>query len=502
RKHGRAKVEYPHPALQPLLEATYGVILYQEQVMQIAQVLSGYSLGGADLLRRAMGKKNPAAMAKQRQVFVDGARERGADPAKATQIFDLMEKFALYGFNKSHSAAYALLTYQTGWLKCHYPAAFMAAVLSADMDHTDKVVTIIEECRSLGLQVLAPDVNRCDLNFTPVGERSVRYGLGAIKGVGEGAVASILADREANGEFTDLFDFCCRIDTRKLNRRAIEAMIKAGALDALAPTRAACMASLTQALQAAEQVQRDAGAGQDDMFGGTTVEDVSEHHFANALDWSDEERLAGEKQTLGLYLSGHPIARFESELEQIVSSRLADLRPGDGASTLIAGFVVNTRSIKSRRGRMAVVLLDDRTARVEVVVYAQLYTQCQELLKNDRLIVIEGEVSADEFSGGCSVIANTVHDLDAVRAARARCVAVRVQACNGASEVAARQVADNLAELLAPHRGGQTPVCIEYVRSDATARVQLGEAWCVKPSNDLLSKLETLAGEGSVSLEY
>ena len=514
RKQGRAKVEYPHPDVRPLLESTYGVILYQEQVMQIAQVLSGYSLGGADLLRRAMGKKDPEAMAKQRQAFVEGARARGVDENTATQIFNLMEKFAGYGFNKSHSAAYALLTYQTGWLKRHYPAAFMSAVLSADMDQTDKVVHIIEECRSLELEVLGPDVNRCDLHFTPVGRRTVRYGLGAIKGVGEGAIAELMAEREANGEFTDLFDFCCRIDTRKLNRRALEGMVKAGALDVLAPTRAACMATLTPAIQAAEQVQRDAGAGQNDMFGGTTVDDVSEHAFANAIDWSEEERLAGEKQTLGLYLTGHPIARFEAELEQIVSARLADIRPANGATSLVAGFVVKSREIKSRRGRMAVVTLDDRTARVEVVVYAALYADCQELLKNDRLLVVEGEVSADEFSGGCSIIANKVQDLDSVRATRARWVAIRVQACSGDGDKADRgqsggngkgaggDVADRLAELLAPHRGGRTPVCIEYVRADASARLELGREWCVKPSSDLLSQLETLAGEGCVSLEY
>ena len=267
RKHGRAKVHYPHADLEPILKPTYGVILYQEQVMQIAQVLAGYTLGQADLLRRAMGKKKPEEMAKQRQVFMDGAAARGIAADTATYIFDLMEKFAGYGFNKSHSAAYALVSYQTAWLKAHYPAAFMAAVLSSDMDNTDKVVMLIDECRAMGLAVLPPAINDCDYGFTVRDEQTILYGLGAIKGVGAAALEGIIAERRAAGGFHDLFDLCVRIDLRKANRRVLEALIRSGALDALDANRARSMARLTQALQYAERHARDNAVGQDDLFG-------------------------------------------------------------------------------------------------------------------------------------------------------------------------------------------------------------------------------------------
>ena len=267
RKHGRAPARYQHPALEPILAPTYGVILYQEQVMQIAQVLAGYSLGAADLLRRAMGKKKPGEMAKQRAVFIDGAAGRGVDAALAGVIFDLMEKFAGYGFNKSHSAAYALLSYQTAWLKAHHPAAFMAAVLSADMDHTDKIVSLIDECRRMGIPILAPHVNDSEHAFTVAEGGAIRYGLGAIKGAGRSAIEALGEARAAQGPFRDLFDLTRRVDQRRLNRRVVEALARAGALDRLGPSRAAILASLDTALQSAEQRLRDRTAGQVDLFG-------------------------------------------------------------------------------------------------------------------------------------------------------------------------------------------------------------------------------------------
>jgi DNA polymerase-3 subunit alpha len=498
RKHGRAEVAYPHPDLEPILKPTYGVILYQEQVMQIAQVLAGYTLGGADLLRRAMGKKKPEEMAEQREVFLEGATVRGVEPSKASYIFDLMEKFAGYGFNKSHSAAYAVLSFQTAWLKAHHPAAFMAAVLSADMDNTDKVVTLIDDCRELALEVLPPDVNRCDHHFTADDASTIRYGLGAVKGVGESAVSAVLAERTAGGAFRDLFDFCRRIDTRRANRRVIEALIKAGALDRLGPSRSALMASLTTALQIAEQHERDCDAGQDDMFGGAVAtEQQVVATFAEAEDWPEEERLAGEKETLGLYLTGHPIARFALELERMTSARLVDLRPGEGNVATVAGLVVSLRTMNSRNGRMAVATLDDRTARVDVVVYSELYRDSRDLLAKDRVLVVEGEVNNDDFTGGCSIQATRLSDLEHAREQRARQVLVSV----GADRAANGFVGD-LAEALRPFVPGRTRVCLDYARPDASARLALGEGWCVKPTEELLKRLRSLVGADGVQVEY
>ncbi len=499
RKHGRARVEYLHPALSEILRPTYGVILYQEQVMQIAQELAGYTLGGADLLRRAMGKKKHEEMARQRGSFLDGARSRGVDEDVATHIFDLMEKFAGYGFNKSHSAAYALIAYQTAWLKAHYPAAFMAAVLSADMDHTDKVVTLIDECRQMKLSVPTPDVNNSDYAFTPDGDNAIRYGLGAIKGVGQSAIEAITTERETNGKFADLFDFCRRIDSRRVNRRVIEALIRSGAADALGPSRAAMMSSLTQALQAAEQLERDRSAGQSDMFGAEAEASPATGVFQPVAEWAEEERLAGEKETLGLYLTGHPISRYESELGGIVSMRLAELKPAAGVTRTVAGLVVNMRAMNSRRGRMAVLTLDDRTGRVEAVVYSEVFQAYRQLLARDRLLVLEGEVSADDFSGGCSMTVQRIFDLATARAHFARQLLVRLRR-SGSND--ATPVAHRLREVLVPFTEGTVPVCVEYEREDALVRLPLGAQWCVSPSDELLVRLRELAGDDRVQVVY
>ncbi|MCK4675249.1 MAG: DNA polymerase III subunit alpha, partial [Gammaproteobacteria bacterium] len=324
RKHGRAEVDYFHPDLEHVLTPTYGVILYQEQVMQIAQVLANYTLGGADMLRRAMGKKKAEVMAEQRELFMQGAVARDVDAKLATHIFDLMEKFAGYGFNKSHSAAYALLSYQTAWLKAHYPAEFMAAVLSADMDNTDKVVGLIEDCSEQGVKVLPPDINQSIYQFSVPDEKSILYGLGALKGVGEAALDGIIAERDENGEFVDLYDFCRRSDTRKVNRRVMEALIKSGAMDSLGPNRASLIASLSNAVQLAEQNQKNASVGQDDMFGSSDEPDTHANvHIIEVEDWDDETRLSNEKETLGLYLTGHPISRYEQELRRFTECRFS-----------------------------------------------------------------------------------------------------------------------------------------------------------------------------------
>ncbi len=503
RKHGRQRVEYPHPDLEPILKPTYGVILYQEQVMQIAQVLAGYTLGGADLLRRAMGKKKPEEMAKQRAIFLEGALQRGVPEQTASHIFDLMEKFAGYGFNKSHSAAYALVSYQTAWLKAHFPAAFMAAVLSADMDNTDKVVTLIDECRDMRLEIMGPDVNHSGYRFT-VEDGRIRYGLGAIKGVGQGAIEGLVAERERGGPFQDLYDFCRRVDLHRVNRRVLEALVRAGALDGLGPNRATLMARLPTALQLAEQHERDAGAGQVDLFGGV-MPAAAEAEAAPLPEWDEAQRLQGEKETLGLYLTGHPISRYEAELERFVTARLAVLRGedadgvamGEERPVVVAGLVVGLRLRNTRRGRMAFAVLDDRTARMEVRVFPEVYERCRNQLVRDRVLVVEGTLAFDDYSGTRQVTADRVHDLPEARALFARRLVIRVD-----REQAGNGFAAGLARILEPYREGGVPVALDYSNGAARARLALGREWAVRPEDELLHRLVELAGSDAVELEY
>ena len=498
RKHGRAKVDYPHPALEPVLKPTYGVILYQEQVMQIAQVLAGYTLGAADLLRRAMGKKKPEEMAKQRSIFVDGAKQRGVAESLAMHIFDLMEKFAAYGFNKSHSAAYALVSYQTAWLKAHYPAAFMAAVLSADMDNTDKIVTLIDECRNLKVTVEPPNVNVCEHRFTVKNDNTIVYGLGAIKGVGEAAVEAIKLERLNNGGFKDLFDLCQRIDLRKVNRRTLEALIMAGALDVLQQTRATLMASLPAALQIAEQHGRNRQAGQTDLFGMVTQVDSGPGSYYLLPEWEDEQRLGYEKQTLGLYLTGHPIERYESELKKIISGRIVDLKPTYNQSVIVAGLIMAIRTMNTKRGdRIAFITLDDRSGRIELAVFSEPYQRYRDLLAKDKLIVVEGEVSVDEYSGGYRMSIKSIYDINQARehfAKRLLIVVDEAHAGNGFIPA--------LQRTLQPFREGGCPVVIDYSRTDARVELPLGQDWRVHPTDELLHRLRELAGTDKVQVIY
>ncbi|MCW8932173.1 MAG: DNA polymerase III subunit alpha, partial [Gammaproteobacteria bacterium] len=372
RKHGRQKVEYPHPSLEPILQPTYGTILYQEQVMQISQVLAGYTLGGADLLRRAMGKKKPEVMAEQRSIFEDGSVENGVDKAVATHIFDQMEKFAAYGFNKSHSAAYALVSYQTLWLKTHYVQAFMAAVLSADMDNTEKVVVVIEECRDSNIKVVAPNVNLSEYKFTVSDDDEVVYGLGAIKGVGEGAIESIVDGRGTGGEYKDFQDFCNRVDLRKCNKRVMETLVKAGALDNFGLTRATLFNAIPEATKAADQFSKAQAMGQDDLFGGdffdtgsfdSTSDDMSSA-FEQLEEWPEDERLRFEKDTLGLYLTGHPIEQYLGELRNFTTHKIMELNPEKNQNIVITGLIIAMRTMNTKRGdKMAFITIDDRSGR-------------------------------------------------------------------------------------------------------------------------------------------
>jgi DNA polymerase-3 subunit alpha len=534
RKHGRAEVAYPHPDLEPILKPTYGVILYQEQVMQIAQVLAGYTLGGADLLRRAMGKKKPEEMAKQRAIFQEGAVARGVEPSLAAHIFDLMEKFAGYGFNKSHSAAYALVSYQTLWLKAHYPAAFMAAVLSADMDNTDKVVTLIDECRDLGLKVESPAVNRSDYRFTIAGEGTVVYGLGAIKGVGESAIQSVLEARRSGGPFRDLWDFCLRIDLHKANRRVLEAMIRAGALDGLATNRATLMTHLPLALKAAEQQRDTQAAGQQDLFGEIASSSgyQSDRQITAPVreEWDDEQRLAGERETLGLYLTGHPIDRYEAEIDAMVGAanrlgRILEIdRPapvaddetsgdsgqGGGRSWAatrrerrkVAGLVVTVRHGKTQRGRMGSVLLDDRTGRIEVVVFAPLYEQVRNLLVPDQILVVTASLSFDEFRDAWSLRAEDLRTFEQAREAEAEHLALTLDLSDPRAHQGGVALVDEVHALLEPYRGGDLRVLIDYRRPGVVGRLVCGDAWRVQPADALLKRLRRLLGNEAVTISY
>ena len=438
RKHGREELSFPdaqyqHEWLQPILQPTYGIILYQEQVMQIAQELAGYTLGGADMLRRAMGKKKPEEMAKQRGTFKDGAISKGVDGDLAMKIFDLVEKFAGYGFNKSHSAAYALVSYQTLWLKAHYPAEFMAAVMSSDMQNTDKVVTFIEECREIELTVLPPDVNSGDYMFGVNDDGHIVYGLGAIKGVGEGPIEAIVEARKAGGPFKDLFDFCERVDSKSINKRVLEALVRSGALDLLGPkpghkkalnfNRAVLEASQAESMKAADQAAKSLDSGHTDLFGALVPagEEKVYDQYHNTHEWTDKVRLCGEKDTLGLYLTGHPIDEYEREIKHFIRNRIRDLQPARGESQNIVGLVVAVRVMRNKRGdKMCFVTLDDRTGRIEVSLFADVFEQCQDLIKPDTVIVVEGDVSFDDYSGSLKVRAKRAMNLVDARSYYAR----------------------------------------------------------------------------------
>lgn len=507
RKHGRAKVDYPHPELEPVLKPTYGVIVYQEQVMQIAQVLAGYSLGGADMLRRAMGKKKPEEMAKQRKIFLEGAAGRGIDQQTAEPIFDLMEKFAEYGFNKSHSAAYALVAYQTAWLKAHYPAAFMAAVLSADMDNTDKVVGLIDECRDMKLTVMPPDVNHSKIQFTVEDERTIRYGMGAIKGVGESALAGIVNEREQGDAFDSLFDFCRRVELRKINRRVMESLVKSGAFDSLGGNRASLEASLSHAIQLAEQHRRDQSSGQNDMFGLDDVgpQTAEGETLTEQPEWPEDQLLMAEKATLGLYLSGHPIDRYADELARFIPKKINELEVPESQGyrrnekpVITAGLIVAIRTMKSKNGsRMAFITIDDQTARLEVRVFAEAFDQYQNVLQPDKLVVIEGKIGHDNFTGSIAATAETVYDIDYARQHFGKAVRVEVQ-----SDAEAAQWVDQLRERLTPFCGGQMPLELAYRNEEASVLVQLSEDWQVRPSDTLISVLSELNCSTSVNIRY
>jgi DNA polymerase III subunit alpha len=494
RKHGKQRVEYPHPATESILKETYGIAVYQEQVMQIAQVVAGYSLGAADLLRRAMGKKKQEEMDAQRAKFTEGALKNGLDERQAKELFDTLEKFAGYGFNKSHAAAYALVAYHTAYLKAHYPAAFLASTMSADMNNTDNVHLFFDDCAPNKVEVLPPNVNQSGYRFEPVNDKQILYGLGAIKGSGLAAIELILAAREQDGPFKSLFDFCNRLDLRKVNRRVIESLIRVGAFDKLEPNRAALLAAVGMAVAAAEQA--NSHAGQDNLFG-----EVSEtkHELPKVAAWSPEQALIEEKAALGFYLSGHPFLNAKDEVSQFVRGTLADLSPQEQPK-LLAGIVAGIRVRMTQRGKMAIVTIDDAVSRVDVVVGSELLNQYSSLIKEDQLLVIEGRVSNDDFSGGIRVNARKLYDLAAARSAHASMLKI---SCNGQSDAA------KLTTILKPYcKKSQEatqklcPVKIEYHNAQGQASLMLGEAWRVELQDELLQNLHSWLSKENVKILY
>ncbi|HWF99401.1 MAG TPA: DNA polymerase III subunit alpha [Steroidobacteraceae bacterium] len=509
-KHGK-KPEYLHPDMEQVLGVTYGVFVYQEQVMQMAQRLAGYTLGGADLLRRAMGKKKPEEMAKQRAIFVAGAAARGIEERIANAIFDQMEKFAGYGFNKSHAAAYALVSYQTAYLKAHFPAAFMAAMLSADMDHTDKVVTLIHECEAMKLKVRRPDINTSLYEFAVEGESTILYGLGAVRGVGRGAVEAMIAEREKRGPFTSLEDLCRRIDLQKINRRVLEALLRSGSLDALGPNRATLMQRLPAAMQLGDQNSKAHEAGQNDLFGlGPAPAAPSPAAAPTAApvlqEWTEAVRLAGERETLGLYLTGHPAKPFAPLLARVASHWIGDLvseRPapsaepvrfGGGKLVTVGGLIDEVK----KRGPRFILTLDDGTGRLEVTLFEDVYLKYRDIATKDTLVLVEGMLRFDDFSDGWRVTARSITDLGKMSEQQARNILLTWP--EDRPDTAALQ--GRLAELLAAYRPGPCTIVIEYAGAAARGALKLGPEWAVRATSELREALEGLLGRGSVDIRY
>jgi len=504
-KHG-AKAEYAHPLLEPILKPTNGVILYQEQVMQIAREMALYTLGGADMLRRAMGKKKPEEMAKERDKFMSGSVQNQVDEKVATYVFDLMEKFAGYGFNKSHSAAYALVAYQTAWLKAHYQPEFMAAVMSADMDNTDKVVILIEECRQMKLEILPPTINVSKYKFTVNDAGQIVYGLGALKGVGEAAIEEMLIERQQNGPFSGLYDLCKRVDLRKFNRRVLEALIRAGAFDEFDNNRAGHLAELTTVLKVAEQHGKNAQTGQNDLFGlAVNVENIDDAHaYATVVEpWSENERLAAEKLVLGLFLTGHPINQYEAELRQFTNGTIESLLSNVERSrsrkmeARTAGLVVEVRTRQTKSGKtMGFATIDDRTGRLEIAAFGEIYDKYRGIFSRDSLLIAEGAVGVDDYLGTLRLTVEKLYSMEQAREAFARSIQLVWNAADDDGFVS------KLIAVLEAFKGGACPVGIAYTSKVAKANLQLGDQWRVHPTDELVARLRTLLGSDAVEVRY
>ncbi len=503
RKHGKNSepINYFHPSLKPTLEGTYGVILYQEQVMQIARIMAGYSLGGADLLRRAMGKKKPEEMAQQRSVFIAGAVEQGIKETLASYVFDLMEKFAGYGFNKSHSAAYALIAYQTAWLKAHYPAAFMAAVLTADMGNTDKLVFLKDDCSQFGIKLEAPDINVSRYGFVVTGERSISYGLGAIKGVGQSIIDNIVAEREANGRYVTLLDLCRRVDQQRINRRVLEALVRSGALDCLGENRATLMGAVPNTSRLAEHAAYATAAGQGALFAEHDGSGDFEQLLTPVPEWNEQERLKGERESLGLYLTGHP---FNDYIEHCSHFTHGSIRKLVGAfsdngqfssqkEVTVAGLVMDIR----RRGSRVSIVLDDNTDHLEITVFEDVFNQFRHLVVKDAVLVVVGRLRFDNFLHACRLTAQRIRSVDEAIEQHARRLTIQWTADGNGTDFVR-----SLKETLQPFTHGRCEVCVEYVGPTASASLTLGDGWSVRPTRELRERLGALLGSKHYSLHY
>lgn len=522
RKHGREEIVYPHPDVAPILQPTYGVILYQEQVMQIAQVLAGYTFGASDELRQAMGKKKPEEMAKQRDTFKQGATERGVKPGIANAIFALMEKFAGYGFNKSHSVAYALIAYHTAWLKAHYPAAFMAATLSAELQNTDKLASLLVDCEEMELQMRSPDINDSGHAFRSIDDKTILYGVGALKGVGKAVSESIAAERARNGNYKDLYDFCARLDARVFNKRVLEALVKSGAMDnlttdtngnstptttnpttamrALGIKRATLFAEINNAVQAAEQHQTNAQTGQSDMFGEASATNAT--HPAQAprqiKGWDEQHLLAAEKEALGLFLSGHPYTRYDAELAQVAQKNLNTLDLTRPRIAAFAGLLTSLRAIKTRRGRMGFAVLDNAIERVEVILYSDQFKQHREMLQKGNILIAQGELSVDGFTGGFQLRADRVADINTFRAKWLRRLHLNLM-----EEQTTPAAMQTIHRVLTTHRGGEVKVAIRYRRANGeSGNLKLSNDWTIHPTQPALDQLADLIGSENLTFHY
>jgi len=493
RKHGQQRIVYPHPSTESILKETYGIAVYQEQVMQIAQTVAGYSLGAADLLRRAMGKKKVEEMDAQREGFIAGSLKNGLNERQARELFDLLEKFAGYGFNKSHAAAYAMVAYQTAYLKTHYPAAFLAASMSADMNNTDNIQIFFEDCKPNSVELLAPDINQSGFEFIPTNTTQILYGLGAIKGTGLAAIELVLESRESKGPFKNLFDFCARLDLRKVNRRVVESLIRGGAFDTLESNRASLLASVNLAITAAEQGK--ANIAQNSLFGEEQTQKVDMVHVD---PWTPQQKLQEEKAALGFYFSGHPFTFFEKRVRPFIKTQIKELKPQE-QPYLIAGVIVAIRIRMTARGKMAIVTLDDAISRVDVVVGNELLTQSQRLVQEDQLLIVEGRVSHDDFTGGIRVTARKLFDLATARNQFAHHLKI---SCNGQSDAA------KLRDILKPYCGAsqnnlkRCRVKIDYHNEKGHVELLLGHDWQVDLHDELIDGLTQWLSEENVKILY
>ncbi|MGP1931356.1 MAG: DNA polymerase III subunit alpha [Arsenophonus sp. ET-DL12-MAG3] len=506
RKHGREVISYPdvewqHESLQPILKSTYGIILYQEQVMQIAQVLAGYTLGEADVLRRAMSKKKHEEMIKQRSIFEAGAIKNGINSSLSIKIFNFVEKFASYGFNKSHSAAYALISYQTLWLKAHYPAEFMASVMTADMDNTDKMVSLVDECWRMGLKVLPPDINQGLYHFHVNEKGEIVYGIGAIKGVGKSSIETIIKSRQKSGYFKEIFDFCLRVDIKKLNHRIIEKLIISGSFDHLGPHRAALVSSLKDALKMADQYAKAEAVGQIDMFGVLTTEPKEiEKSYANILEWPEHLILEGERETLGLYLTGHPITTYLSEIKYYTNGLiLKNVNPTQlGQMLTVVGLALGVKIITTKRGnKIGICTLDDRSGRLNIILFADTLKKYRHLLKKDKILIAKGQVNFDNFNGSNKMFVYELMSLNEAREKHAKYIAILLK-----DKQMNSLVLKNIYSILESYCSGTIPVHFYYQKKNIRDKLKLDVTWRVTPTDNLLIELRTLLGNQQVKLEF